>query len=77
MEIYIVIIEDRHAESTVHPFADKDKAVSEARRVAKKYCRHPEDYEEHDYMGWLFYATYSCESDSVRVLAATMDKEIA
>lgn len=79
MELYIVIIEDRHADTTAHPFTDKEKAIAEAKRVAKEYCRHPEDYQEHDYGrddGWLFYADYSCESDSVRVITTELDKEI-
>jgi len=79
MEIYIVIIRDRHSDTGVFPFTDKDYAIAEARRIAKKYCRHPEDYQEHDYGrddGWLFYAAYSCESDHVRVVTATMDATI-
>lgn len=79
MEIYIVIIEDRHTDTAVYPFTDKEKAVNEARRIAKQYCRHEDDYEEHDYGrndGWLFYAQYSCESDNVRVVTATVDGEI-
>lgn len=79
MEIYIVVVEDRHTDVEVHPFTDKEKAISKAKRVAKEYCRHEEDYKEHDYgkdVGWLFYAQYSCESDNVRVVTTTLDKEI-
>jgi hypothetical protein len=79
MELYIVVIEDMHTDVTVHPFSDKEKAITEAKRIAKEYCRHEEDYEEHDYGkddGWLFYAQYSCESDHVRVVTTTLDKAI-
>ena len=73
---YIVICQDRHGDTTVHPFTDKDKAISEARRIAKEYFRYPEDYREEQIDGWLFYAQYSCESDHVRVVEVVMDKEI-
>ena len=78
-ELYVVIIEDRHSETTAHPFTDKEKAIREAKRIAKKYCRRSEDYKEHDYgknEGWLFFANYSCESDNVRVVTTELDKEI-
>ncbi len=79
MKIYIVIIEDRHTDVTVHPFTTSETAISEAKRIAKEYCRYEEDYEEHDYGkddGWLFYAQYSCESDHVRVVEVELDKTI-
>jgi len=79
MKLYAVIINDRHTDVSVHPFTNAEKAISEAKRVAKKYCRDEEDYEEHDYGkddGWLFYANYSCEVDSVRVTEIEVDKEI-
>ena len=77
VNIYIVIVEDRHCDVITYPFTDKYEAVSEAKRIAKEYCRYPEDYQEHDYgrdSGWLFYANYSCEGDCVRVVTAELDK---
>lgn len=76
MFCYIVICQDRHSDTTAHPFTNKNKAISEARRIAKEYCRHPEDYNEEQIDGWLFHAQYSCESDYVYVVEMTMDKEI-
>ena len=79
MKIYIVIIEDRHTDPIACPFTDPDKAIAEARRIAKDYCEHEEDYEEFNYgrdEGWLFYAEYSCEGDSVHVVTTELDKEI-
>jgi len=79
MEVYIVIIQDRHTDVTAHPFTNIDTAISEAKRIAKEFCRFEEDYQEHDYgkdAGWLFYADYSCESDHVRVVKMEMDKRI-
>ena len=79
MELYIVIVEDRYSDVEAMPYTSKEKAVEVAKSLAKKYCRHQDDYQEHDYgkdSGWLFYANYSCESDSVRVVTTTLDKEI-
>lgn len=78
MDIYIVILEDRHIDSQVYPFIDPDEAVKFARNLAKENCRFQEDYEEHDYGkddGWLFFANTSCESDSVRVVTAELNKK--
>lgn len=68
-EIYIVIVEDRHTDVEVIPFASKDAAILVARSLAKQYCRHEEDYEECDIKGYLFNAVYSCEGDSITVIA--------
>ncbi len=74
--IYIVIIEDRHSDTAVYPFVNKEVAIAEARKRAKNYCKYPEDYSEQDINGCLFYAEYSCESDSVCVVAAEVNKAI-
>lgn len=77
MEIYLVTVEDRYSDSSVYPFTDKDKAISEARRVAKKKCRYPERYfEEENEGGYIFYAYYSHTDEIVSVVAKTADKEI-
>ena len=63
MQVYVVIVKDRHVDTAAYPFTDKDTAVSEAKRIAHAYCRYPEDYAEHDYgrdAGWVFFASYSC-----------------
>jgi hypothetical protein len=75
-KIYIVIWQDRHCETTVHPFTEKEKAISEAKRIAKKYAREEGDYKEGDYKGWLFCAEYSCEGDHARVVEAELNKEL-
>jgi hypothetical protein len=33
-----------------------------------------QDFEEKQIEGWLYYATYSCESDSVWVTERTIDE---
>ena len=69
-KIYNVIVEDRHADVIVYPYLDPDKAVEEAKRLAKEWCRNEGYYQELEIEGWLFCASYSSEGDSVRVTAA-------
>ena len=66
-EVYAVIIQDHHTDVDVEVWADQDAAITRGKALAKEYCRHTEDYEETAIPGWLVHATYSCESDSVRV----------
>jgi hypothetical protein len=79
MDIYIVIIEGRNVDVTAYPFTSKEKAVSEARRIAKELCNFPKHYQEYDsVMGseWHFSIEYSSEGDCVSVRLAVLDKEI-
>ena len=78
MKIYIVIIEDRHDDTEAIPFLNATTAICYAKKKAREYCRHEEDYGEslNDAMkgdGWLWHATYSCEGDSVRVIERDTD----
>jgi len=68
MKIFIVIWEDRHYDTTAHPFKDLDNAIEFAKVSARKYCKFSEDYEEldcSDIDGWHFSTTYSCEGDCI------------
>ena len=66
--VFVVVIEDRHADVDVEIWNDKEAAINRGRELAKKYCRHEDDYEEEQISDWLFYARYSCEDDSCRVI---------
>ena len=74
--IYLVITEDRHADTEVTPFTDEAEAIAFAGQQVTDYARHPEsigpeDRELNDAMrrdGWLWYCRYSAEGDSVRVI---------
>lgn len=72
MKIHLVILEDRHIDTMVYPYQNKDQAIERAEEIASKHCRHPEDFEEEEIEGWLYYARYSCEGDSVRVVEAEL-----
>ena len=69
MEVYVLIIADRHVDTDVEVYKNVVKAIKRARAIAEKYARNPDDIEEKTYEGWLYYAGYSCEGDHVRVLA--------
>ena len=80
MNIFVAVWGDRHSDTTVHLFTDKQKAIDWARETAKSRARRPEDYEEPVYSredGWVFYATYSCEDDGIYVVESEIDKELA
>jgi hypothetical protein len=68
MIVYIILIQDRHADVDAEVWSDKDKAIERARKLASDYCSHKEDYEESQIADWVFHATYSCEGDCVTVL---------
>jgi hypothetical protein len=69
--VYVVMMADRHADPEPEVFTDRDAAVAYARKFAEDSGR---EVEEHDPPpgGWLYYATYSPESDSVWVVAKTL-----
>ena len=67
-EWFLIIVHDRHCDDSYHFYSDRDKAIIKARKLAKEYCRFPEDYQEESIEGWEFYANYSCESDYVKVI---------
>ena len=66
--LFAVIVEDRHCDVQVEVWDDEAAAVDRAKAIAREYCRDDEDYAERRIAGWVFYARYSCEDDSVRVV---------
>lgn len=66
--MFIVGIEDRHADVDVHLFYDKDNAIEFARNEAIAGGRGIDGIEEHGYPGWVYYATYSCEGECTWVI---------
>jgi hypothetical protein len=75
-DIYIVITEDRHADTEVTPFTYEGDAIRFAEQEVADNARHPESIEAEDRElsdavkadGWLWYCRYSSEGDSVRVV---------
>lgn len=69
MTVYIAMINDRHSDPEPHLFATAEAAIEYAKTKAAEYV-HPEDaVEEEQLGGWLYYARYSQEGDSVWVIA--------
>ena len=78
MSVYVVLIEDRHAEADVELWPTETSALSRMRELAQEYNSHPDDLEEPSLSdaairdGWVGYIRYSCESDRIRVLRREM-----
>lgn len=75
MKVYVVVVDDRHADTTVEVFADKYVAIEYARDEAEKGVRRDGQIEEpvlNDAMvreHWVYYAIYGGEEgDSVWVV---------
>lgn len=71
--MYIVIYEDRHADTDAQVYANRADAIEAAEEMLAENLRHPEDLDQdlNDMMkrdGWIWYAAYSCEGDNIRVL---------
>lgn len=66
--VYVALISDRHCDPEPEVFATAEAAIQYAKGCAVAGSLDG-TYEEREIQGWLFYATYSPESDSVRVQA--------
>ena len=68
MDVYVVILEDRHLDVDVELFTSRDKAIERAKVLVIEYNRHPEDIKDVIIDGWEYCCQYSCEGDFVRVI---------
>jgi len=66
--VYVVMIQDRHADPEPYVFSTAEAAIAYARQHALEYASSPDDVEEEPVDGWLYHARYSGESDSVWVI---------
>ena len=79
MDIWIVLIEDRHTDVDPRPFTSEEQAIGFAREQAAANARHPEHIRDEELTpgaiedGWVLDIGYSVESDHVRVVKRTMD----
>ncbi len=68
MKVYLSFIDDRHSDTDATVFFSKEKAIEHAKQQAKEFAeRNGEEVEEDSIPGWLYYAVYSSEGDSVWV----------
>lgn len=78
-EVWIVMIEDRHADVAALPYSTEEGAIASARALAAEYAQSSDDVQEAvltDGMrrdGWVFYLPYGAENDCVRVIRCEMD----
>jgi hypothetical protein len=73
MDIWIVLIEDRHTDVEVLPFTSAEAAADAARSSVPDDAQ---DGELNDAMrrdGWVLYLPYGPEGDFVRVIRRTLD----
>ena len=80
-DVWVVLIEDRHADVEAFPFSTEDAAVTAARRAVADNARHPEDMDGDGELneamrkdGWVLYLPYGTEGDCVRVVKRRMDQ---
>lgn len=75
MTIYIAMINDRHADPEARLFSTADAAIGYARATARENASGPDDVTEPPIpSGWLYYARYGVEGDSVWVVATELDQ---
>lgn len=79
-DVWIVLIEDRHADVEAHPFSTEVAALEAAGKMATEYAYEPGDVnwdaELNQGMrnsGWVMYLPYGPEGDCVRVVKRQMD----
>lgn len=70
---FAVILEDRHFETQIEFWSNKETAVDQARAIAQRNCKFDEDYVEEEFRDIVFHVQYSCEGDSVYVKSIIPD----
>ena len=71
MNIWIVLIEDRHADVEVRPFSSEERAAGYAMSQVADTPADLNDAMRKD--GWVLYLPYGSEGDCVRVVKRTLD----
>lgn len=67
MKIYIAICSDRHSDDVISAFKKPESAIEFAKHFIELNKWEDVEVEEEEIEGWLYYARYSEEGDSVRV----------
>jgi hypothetical protein len=76
MELFIAICRDRHIDEIVRVFSTQEAAIMYCKEFASD-----EELEERELTqsmvrdGWIYYAAYGAEGDSVRVKKGTLDPQ--
>lgn len=79
-DVWIVLVEDSHADVAALPFSSEAQAISEARAQAQANARHPDTIRWDEQLtqqmrddGWVLYVPYGPEGDCVRIVKRAMD----
>lgn len=75
MNLYVVMINDRHTDTDAEVFATPGAAIAFARKTATELAHDLEDISEADIPGWLLYLKYGPE-DSIWVLEKELRVEV-
>lgn len=81
--IFLLIIEDRHADVEVRAFVTPEAAIAAARETQEWYADDGnEEAEEAEEVtermkagGWLYHATLTCEGDALRVQSVELETD--
>lgn len=67
MKVWIVTHNDRHADPELYVYSVREKAIAFAKSRAREFDRFGDLDESNTCADWLYYATYSCEGDYLKV----------
>lgn len=79
--VWVVLIEDRHTDVIAEVWSSRDAALGRGQAIATELARDAGDVVVGELTsrmqedGWLWWATYSVESDSVRVIETRIDRQ--
>lgn len=72
MDIWIVLIEDRHSDTDARPFSSEERAAEYAMSQVDSTDTPAELNDAMRRDGWVLYIPYGTEGDCVRVVKRTM-----
>ena len=76
MDLFIAICCDRHIDEVVRVFSSQEKAVEYCKEFASdEELKEQELTQSMVHDGWLYYAAYGVEGDSVRVEKSKLDPQ--
>lgn len=81
MNVFVVVVKDRHIGIDVRVFSKGSRAFDYAREQAAANASDPDDIDEQDLTegmvkeGWVFFCVYSIEDDIVYVQKRKVDEE--
>lgn len=80
MQLYVGVVKDRHMDPQLAVFSEQEEAIAWAEKQAADNSRsgriEPGLSPDMVRAGYIYYATYSVEGDSVWVEKKTLDSEV-